>query len=272
MHDSAAVSTCWQWYECDQRGVGAQVEPLAIPAGPDLSVKSHVSPGVLSPLKSTSSSPVTLSEHGLFSRQMAGMSQLHLLTGHRAGPEDVVSVPPRPASSCSDRVLPTHGCGRLPYAPQAVESRRITADQLLDRDRPGVGSQYLAARAVASEDARLGSSSSGPPSKLLSRDSSPLRDVTSLMHMSIDVPLVAPLLGAPLARTKSGTVKPAQDLHKQKELRRQQAADAMKNMEFKSLEGLDSFGLSRGCKNSMQALAGLGSKFKPSPFQGSSAK
>ena len=32
-----------------------------------------------------------------------------------------------------------------------------------------------------------------------------------------------------------------------KELRRKQAIDAMKNMEFKSLEGLDTFGLARGC-------------------------
>lgn len=32
------------------------------------------------------------------------------------------------------------------------------------------------------------------------------------------------------------------------ELRRKQASDAMKNMEFKSLEGLNSFSLAHGCK------------------------
>ena len=244
------------------------MEPVQIPAAADLAIKVQVPAGVMSPLRSTTSSPITLSEHGAFSRQLPSMQQLHSHSGRRGSAEEQ-----RPASSCSDRVLPSQVAGRHPYLQQGQETRRITADQLLDRDRPGMGSQYLAARAVAPEDLHLGSSSSAPPSKVPSRDSSPLRDINGLMHMSVDPPLILPVVTAPLARTKSGTVKPAEDLHKEKELRRKQAADAMKNMEFKSLEGLDSFGLSRGCKNSsMQALAGLGSKFKPSPFQGSGAK
>ena len=251
-----------------------QMEPLHIAVSTDLQVKSHVPAGVMSPLRSTSSSPITMSEHGAFSRQTLGptRSQFHA-TAQRGGADERGSVPQRPASSCSDRLYPSQVNGRNPYLNQFGDpNRRITADQLLDRDRPGMGSQYLAARALAPEDLHLSASSSAPPSKVPSRDSSPLRDVNGLMHMSVDPSLVAPLVSAPLARTKSGTVKPAEDLHKEKELRRKQAADAMKNMEFKSLEGLDSFGLSRGCKNSMQALSGLATKFKPSPFSGSGTK
>jgi hypothetical protein len=37
------------------------------------------------------------------------------------------------------------------------------------------------------------------------------------------------------------------DLAEVKEMRKKAALDAMKNMEFKSLEGLDTFGLTRGC-------------------------
>ncbi len=252
--------------------LSVQMEPLQIPAATDMSVQTHVPAGIMSPLRSTASSPITLSEHGMFSRQVPAMAHLHIQSGRRGSAEEPLSVPQRPTSSCSDRALPSQVNGRHPYLQQAAESRRITADQLLDRDRPGMGSHFLAARAIAPEVSQLGSSISAPPSKVPSRDNSPLRDVNGLMHMSVDPPLIQPLVGAPLARTKSGTVKPAEDLHKEKELRRKQAADAMKNMEFKSLEGLDSFGLTRGCKNSMQALAGLGSKFKPSPFQGSGAK
>ncbi len=249
------------------------MEPVQIPAATGLAIKVQVPAGVMSPLRSTTSSPITLSEHGAFSRQLPSMQQLHSHSGRRGSAEEPLVIPQRPASSCSDRVLPSQVAGRHPYLQQGQETRRITADQLLDRDRPGMGSHYLAARAVAPEDLHLGSSSSAPPSKVPSRDSSPLRDINGVMHMFVDPSLILPIVTAPLARTKSGTVKPAEDLHKEKELRRKQAADAMKNMEFKSLEGLDSFGLSRGCKNSsMQALAGLGSKFKPSPFQGSGAK
>ena len=246
------------------------MEPVQIPVPADLGIKVQVPAAVMSPLRSTTSSPITWSEHGAFSRQLPSMQQPH--SGRRGSADEPLSIPQRPASSCSDRILPSQVAGRHPYLQQGQESRRITADQLLDRDRPGMGSQYLAARAVAPEDLHLGSSSSAPPSKVPSRDSSPLRDINGVVHMSVDPSLILPVVTAPLARTKSGTVKPAEDLHKEKELRRKQAADAMKNMEFKSLEGLDSFGLSRGCKNSMQALAGLGSKFKPSPFQGSGAK
>ena len=253
--------------------LSVQMEPLQIPVAADMSVKAPS--GIMSPLRSTTSSPITLSEHGVFSRQLPSLVQAHLHPARRGVTEEPLSVPQRPASSCSDRVLPSQVNGRHPHLLQAADARRITADQLLDRDRPGMGSQFLAARALAHEDLHLGSSLSAPPSKLPSRDSSPLRDingVNGLMHMSVDAPLIVPLVGGPLARTKSGTVKPAEDLTKEKELRRKQAADAMKNMEFKSLEGLDSFGVSRGCKNNMQALAGLGSKYKPSPFQGSGAK
>ena len=251
-----------------------QLEPLHIPMATDLQVKSHMPAGVMSPLRSTSSSPITVSEHGAFGRHMPGLTRSYLhTTGRRGSADEPVSVPQRPASSCSDRLLPSQVNGRNPYLNHSAEpSRRITADQLLDRDRPGMGSQYLAARALAPEDLHLSASTSAPPSKVPSRDNSPLRDVNGLMHMSVDPSLVVPFVSAPLARTKSGTVKPAEDLHKEKELRRKQAADAMKNMEFKSLEGLDSFGISRGCKNSMQALSGLASKLKPSPFSGSGTK
>ncbi|KAL0048928.1 hypothetical protein WJX82_002575 [Trebouxia sp. C0006] len=255
-----------------EQTVPASLEPVQIPAATDLAIKVQVPAGVMSPLRSTTSSPITLSEHGAFSRHLPSTQQLHSHSGRRGSAEEPLVIPQRPASSCSDRVLPSQVAGRHPYLQQGQETRRITADQLLDRDRPGMGSHYLAARAVAPEDLHLGSSSSAPPSKVPSRDSSPLRDINGVMHMSVDPSLILPIVTAPLARTKSGTVKPAEDLHKEKELRRKQAADAMKNMEFKSLEGLDSFGLSRGCKNSMQGLAGLGSKFKPSPFQGSGAK
>lgn len=253
-----------------EQTVPASMEPVQIPVAADLGIKVQVPAAVMSPLRSTTSSPITWSEHGAFSRQLPSMQQPH--SGRRGSADEPLSIPQRPASSCSDRILPSQVAGRHPYLQQGQESRRITADQLLDRDRPGMGSQYLAARAVAPEDLHLGSSSSAPPSKVPSRDNSPLRDINGVVHMSVDPSLILPVVTAPLARTKSGTVKPAEDLHKEKELRRKQAADAMKNMEFKSLEGLDSFGLSRGCKNSMQALAGLGSKFKPSPFQGSGAK
>ena len=251
------------------------MEPVQIPFASELHVKSHAPVGVMSPLRSTSSSPVTVGEHGAFSRQNQGPARLHLQTASRSGSADEpMLVPQRPASSCSDRVGAHQVNGRHPLVqPSADPTRRITADQLLHRDRPGMGSHYLAARAVAPEELQLSASISAPPSKVPSRDNSPLRNVNGLLaHTSVDPPLIMPLIGGPLARTKSGTVKPAEDLHKEKELRRKQAADAMKNMEFKSLEGLDSFGLSRGCKNSMQALSGLGSKFKPSPFSGSGAK
>ena len=252
-----------------------QMEPVHIPAVTDLHVKSHVPEGIMSPLRSTSSSPITVSEHGAFSRQFQGPARSHLqtATARRGSADEPGSLPQRPASSCSDRVLPSQVNGRHPYLNHSADpTRRITADQLLDRHRPGMGSHYLATRAVAPEDLHLSASSSAPPSKVPSRDSSPLRDINGLTHLSVDPPLATPLVTAPLARTKSGTVKPAEDLLKDKELRRKQAADAMKNMEFKSLEGLDSFGLSRGCKNSMQALSGLGSRIKPSPFSGSGAK
>ena len=249
------------------------MEPLHIPMATDLQVKLHAPAGVMSPLRSTSSSPITVSEHGAFSRQMPGLTRSHLHTnGRRGSADEPGSAPQRPVSSCSDRHLPSQVNGRNPYLNHADPTRRITADQLLHRDRPGMGSQYLAARALAPEDLLTSASTSAPPSKVPSRDISPLRDVNGLMHMSVDPSLVVPLVSAPLARTKSGTVKPAEDLHKEKELRRKQAADAMKNMEFKSLEGLDSFGISRGCKNSMQALSGLASKLKPTPFSGSGAK
>ena len=258
--------------ELPQCMCAVQMEPLQIPVATDLQVKSHVPAGVLSPLRSTSSSPITVSEHGAFSRHLPGHTRSHLhTTGRRGSADEPVSLPQRPASSCSERLL--SGNGHNQYLNQSADpTRRITADQLLGLNRPGVGSQYLAVRALAPEDLHLSASTSAPPSKVPSRDSSPLRDVNGLMHMSIDPSLVVPFVSAPLARTKSGTVKPAEDLHKEKELRRKQAADAMKNMEFKSLEGLDSFGISRGCKNSMQALSGLGSKFKPSPFSGSGTK
>ena len=253
-----------------------QMEPLQIPAATDLAVKTSVPAALLSPLRSTSSSPITLTEHGIFSTtaKNAAVPSGHLRPARTGSTDEHFIVPQRPASSCSDRGLPTLN-GRHPYIHQPADARRITADQLLDRDRPGMGSHYLATRAVAPEDlSHLVSSVSAPPSKVPSRDSSPLRDVNGLLHMAVDTPSAAPHVIAPLVRTKSGAVvKPAEDLHKEKELRRKQAADAMKNMEFKSLEGLDSFGLSRGCKNSMQALSGLGNnKFKPSPFSGSGAK
>ena len=254
--------------------VCVQMEPVQILVATDLHVKPHTPAGVLSPLRSTSSSPITVSEHHAFSRHQQAPVRSHFQTsGRRGSTEETVVVPQRPASSCSDRVLPSQVNGRHPYLGHSVDpTRRITADQLLDRDRPGMGSHYLATRAVAPEDLHLNATTSAPQSKVPSRDSSPLRDINGLMHMSVDPSLMGPTVTGPLARTKSGTVKPAEDLHKEKELRRKQAADAMKNMEFKSLEGLDSFGLSRGCKNSMQALSGLGSRIKPSPFSGPGAK
>ncbi|KAL3146318.1 hypothetical protein ABBQ32_003012 [Trebouxia sp. C0010 RCD-2024] len=257
-----------------EQTVPALMEPLQTLVGTDLQLKSHVPAGVMSPLRSTCSSPIIVSDHGAFSRPSPGHTRSHLYTtGGRTSAYDTESLPQRPASSCSERLLPSQVNGRNPYLHQSADpTRRVTADQLLDRDRPGMGSHYLAARALAPEDLHMSATTSAPPSKLPSRDSSPLRDVNGLMHMSVDPTLTVPLVSTTLARTKSGTAKPAEDLHKEKELRRKQAADAMKNMEFKSLEGLDSFGINRGCKNSMQALSGIASKFKPSPFSGAGTK
>ena len=232
-----------------------QMEPVQGPAATDLVIKTQAPAGTMSPLRSTSSSPITLSERGAFKRQLPAVQQLHLHSERRGSAEELVSVPQRPTSSCSDRVWPSNQVnGRNPYMQQAQETRRITADQLLDRDRPGMGSQFLAARAVAPEDILLGSSSSAPPSKVPSRDSSPLRDINGLMHMSVDPPLSMPVVSAPLARTKSGTVKPAEHVHKEKELRRKQAADAMKDMQFKSLEGWIALGCLGGARIACRPL------------------
>ena len=244
----------------------------------DMTIKTQVPAGLASPFRSAHSSPMVLSEPSPFSpqHQQSSAQSPGQQPRYRGSLED---IPPRPLSSCSDRGLSHQTNGRHPLI-QPVDSRRITADQLLDRDRhtlidrarPGSGSHYLAARAIAPEDLHLGPSSSAPVSKVPSRDNSPLREVLGLMPITLDPGSAAPMAGSSLARTKSGSIKPPVDLHREKELRRKQAADAMKNMEFKSLEGLDSFGLSRGCKTSLQSLAGLGSKFRPSPFQGSGTK
>lgn len=254
------------------------MELAQISTGADMTIKTQFPAGLPSPFRSAHSSPMVMSERSPFSpqsQQPAAQSPAHQQRLRGSLGED----PPRPTSSCSDRVMYGHTNGGHPSI-QPVDSRRITADQLLDRDRhmlvlrarPGSGSQYVAARAIAPEDAHLGPSSSAPTSKVPSRDSSPLRDVMGLVPTSLDPNSAVPLVGSSLARTKSSTIKPPMDLHREKELRRKQAADAMKNMEFKSLEGLDSFGLSRGCKTSLQSLAALGPKYRSSPFQGSGAK
>ena len=242
-----------------------------------MTIKTQIPAGLASPFRSSHSSPLVFSSSP-FSQQHHQHSPSQQQRPFAGSHDEPLVIPPRPTSSCSDRAWPSHTNGRHPLL-QTADSRRITADQLLDRDRhiidrsrPGSGSQFLAARAIAPEEAILGPSASAPHSKVSSRDSSPLRDVHGLVPLSIDPSSAAPLIGPPLGRTKSGTVKPPVDLHREKELRRKQAADAMKNMEFKSLEGLDSFGLSRGCKTSLQSLAGLGSKFRPSPFPGNGAK
>lgn len=254
-----------------------QMELAPISTVGDMTIKTQIPAGLASPFRSAHSSPMVLAEPSPFSPQHQQPSTQSPGQQHRRG--SLEDIPPRPSSSCSDRVLSHQSNGRHPLI-QPVDSRRITADQLLDRDRhmlvdrarPGSGSQYLAARAIAPEDLHWGPSSSAPVSKVPSRDNSPLREVLGLVPITLDPGSAVPMMGNPLARTKSGSIKPPVDLHREKELRRKQAADAMKNMEFKSLEGLDSFGLSRGSKTSLQSLAGLGSKFRPSPFQGSGSK
>ena len=75
---------------------------------------------------------------------------------------------------------------------------------------------------------------SAPISKFGSRDPSPSREG-----------MVSPMssLGeGGVLRSKSKV-----DLAEVKEMRKKAALDAMKNMESKSLEGLDTFGLTRGC-------------------------
>ena len=257
----------------------AQMELAPISTAGDMTIKTQVPAGLSSPFRSAHSSPMVLSEPSSFSpRHQHPSLQSHAQQLRYGGTSE--ETPPRPSSSCSDRGMSTSQLNGRHSLIQPADSRRITADQLLDRDRhglvdrarPGSGSHYLAARAIAPEDVHLGPSISAPASKVTSRDSSPLRDVMGLVPITLDSSSAGPMAGNPLARTKSGSIKPPVDVHREKELRRKQAADAMKNMEFKSLEGLDSFGLSRGCKTSLQSLAGLGSKFRPSPFQGSGAK
>lgn len=253
-----------------------ELPPIGI--GADMTIKTQFPAALSSPFRSAHSSPTVLSERSPFSPRTQHPAVQS--PAHQQRPRgSLEEMPPRPSSSCSDRVTFSHNNGAHPLI-QPVDSRRITADQLLDRDRhvlvmrarPGSGSQYLAARAIAPEDVHLGPSSSAPASKVPSRDSSPLRDAIGLVPTMLDPNLAVPTASSSLARTKSGSIKPPMDLHREKELRRKQAADAMKNMEFKSLEGLDSFGLSRGCKTSLQSLAALGPKYRPSPFQGSGAK
>ncbi|KAK9823221.1 hypothetical protein WJX72_001156 [[Myrmecia] bisecta] len=162
------------------------------------------------------------------------------------------NLSPEPSVSSSSHVHEMLG-GFQPFG----ELRRVTADQVL-HNRSGSGfttastsrghQSFLAARAINfSSDDEVRGPLSAPGSKVPSRDSSPLRG---------DLPMSPLGSESGLLRTDSfssnsgiiGRTKSKVDVSQAKEARRKTAMDAMKNMEFKSLEGLDSFGIMRGCK------------------------